>query len=105
MSWRNTRAYRIWRARVVMRDKRCIICGSIQKRTAHHIFDASHHPDLRFEVSNGIVLCERHHISLHTDYKKNYRWKTTLDDLLNFVEVLQLGSELGTGEWNKQRAV
>ena len=98
-NWRNTKAYRIWRARVVRRDVRCQICGSLQNRVAHHIFDASHHPDKRFDVTNGIVLCADHHVTLHTDYKKNYRYKTTMDDLFNYIEVLKLGERLGTSEW------
>ena len=34
--WRKTRDYRQWRAAVIRRDSRCVICGSLQNRQAHH---------------------------------------------------------------------
>lgn len=87
MSWRNTRDYRIWRAIVIRRDNVCQCCGDRSRRQAHHIEDGSHNPDLRFEPSNGIVLCYDCHRNLHTNYKKSYRYKTTRNDLENFVEI------------------
>ena len=50
MYWRYTREYRIWRAKVIRRDKRCVICGSIKNRQAHHLNHGSYFPDERFDV-------------------------------------------------------
>jgi len=47
---------------------------------AHHINDASNHPDLKFVVSNGVCLCKKHHVWLHILYKQGYRKKTTNKD-------------------------
>jgi hypothetical protein len=61
---RNDSAYREWRHLVWSRDKfKCKIankdcCGRIE---AHHILIWSEHPDLRYEVNNGITLCHFHH--------------------------------------------
>ena len=87
-SWRNTRDYRLWRAKVIRRDKRCVICDSLRYRQAHHLEDGSHNPDLRFVVSNGITLCRKCHTVFHTDYKKSFRYKTTKDDFDNFLRIV-----------------
>jgi hypothetical protein len=47
---------------------------------AHHIEDASNHPDIRFSVKNGKCLCRKHHTWLHILYKQGYRKKTTKKD-------------------------
>lgn len=62
----DTPEYREWRSKVYMRDFwRCQVCGSKLKINSHHIFESIKYPDIRYEVSNGIVLCEKHHIQLH----------------------------------------
>lgn len=83
-SWRNTREYRIWRAKVIRRDKRCVICGSIKERVAHHLDHASYFPDERFDVNNGVCLCNECHIQFHNNFKRNYRVKCTKYDFENF---------------------
>lgn len=85
--WRKTWAYRMWRASVIRRDKRCVICDSIKNRQAHHMEDASHNEDLRFKVSNGVTLCRGCHTAFHTMYKKSFRCKCTQDDFMNFLDL------------------
>lgn len=55
--------YRNWRRTVFERDKfTCQQCfkrgGDIQ---AHHVKSFSEYPDLRFDVRNGVTLCEKCH--------------------------------------------
>lgn len=78
------RNHRLWRIAVIRRDVRCIICGSIKDREAHHLEDASHNPDLSLSVSNGVVLCRKHHTMFHTDYKLNFQEKCTSKEFDNF---------------------
>ena len=87
-SWRRTKEYRRWKVAVVRRDKRCVLCGTIHHRHAHHIQDGSNHPELRFDTNNGITLCRECHKQLHCNYKKSYRQKCTMDDWMNFVELV-----------------
>lgn len=59
----STPEYKTWRAAVFKRDKRtCKMCGakrvSIQ---AHHIKRWADHPYLRYDVNNGITLCNKCH--------------------------------------------
>jgi len=88
-SWRNSREYRMWRAKVIRRDKRCQLCNSIKGRQAHHLNSASYFPDERFIEDNGICLCKSCHSMFHVSYKKSYRQKCTKADFANFLELLQ----------------
>jgi len=87
-SWRRTRDYRVWRIKVIRRDKVCQICGSLKGRQAHHMNSASYFPDDRFDVENGICLCGSCHSMFHNSYKRSYRQKCTKADFANFLELL-----------------
>jgi len=50
--------YKKWESAVFKRDNyQCQICKKKEKLTAHHIKPFAFFPDLRFEVSNGKILC------------------------------------------------
>ena len=56
--------YDIWRIEVYKRDKfKCMIgdedCNG--KIEAHHILGWAEHPKLRYNINNGITLCQFHH--------------------------------------------
>jgi len=92
-SWRKTAEYRKWRAIVIRRDKRCVACNSIKERQAHHINDATHHPDLRFDIDNGITMCKQCHTQFHTNFKKSFRAKCTKYDFDNFMALIKYFKE------------
>ena len=61
---RNDSAYKEWRMKVWMRDVfKCRIvnqdCNG--RLEAHHILGWSLYPELRYNVNNGITLCQFHH--------------------------------------------
>jgi len=88
MDWRKTREYRIWRAAVIRRDKRCVVCNSIKGRVAHHINHASYFKEQRFDASNGVCLCSKCHIDFHTNFKRSTREKCTRYDFDNFMMLI-----------------
>lgn len=65
---RNSQEYKQWRKKVFERDDyTCRVCnkkngqGKAVYLEAHHIRDFANHQELRFEVSNGLTLCEDCH--------------------------------------------
>lgn len=62
--------FRLWREKVYTRDdytcKKCGIRGG--KLHPHHIENFAYHIDKRYEVSNGITLCEKCHREFHKLY-------------------------------------
>lgn len=61
-------AYKRWRYDVFVRDHfTCQKCGDARggNLRAHHIKGFANHPDLRFEISNGITLCDSCHNTHH----------------------------------------
>lgn len=72
--WRDKEyGIRIWSIKVQQRDGykcRRKGCGSSHKLHAHHIFNQADHPDLRYEVWNGVTLCQSCHITFHKIYGK-----------------------------------
>lgn len=63
--------YIAWRTAVLERDGYiCQQCGRQCKKrerglAAHHIKPYAEYPDLRYELTNGLTLCRRCHMSLH----------------------------------------
>lgn len=71
--WRRFREYRKWRNDVLNRDERtCKLCGSNKRLVAHHIIEAQDDMSLKYEVSNGITLCQICHIEIHVNGSHNY---------------------------------
>lgn len=64
---RRSAEYQQWRSSVFVRDNfTCSACGSRGvKLNAHHIKRYCDYPDLRFDVDNGVTLCEECHKKLH----------------------------------------
>jgi len=62
--------YKRWRIRIFERDGfKCQGCGLVGGYlTAHHIKSFAHYPKLRYELDNGITLCEECH-KLTDNYK------------------------------------
>ncbi len=63
-----------WANAIKKRDKyTCQDCFSTEDLAAHHIKSWNTHPDLRFELENGITLCRSCHARLHGKEKCNLK--------------------------------
>lgn len=70
---RRTSAYNNWRKQVWLRDNfKCKIenldCKG--RLETHHILSWSEHPELRYEINNGITLCHAHHPRKRAEEKR-----------------------------------
>lgn len=70
---RNNYTYRKWRRGVIDRDKRCMVCGTKDNLQAHHIKSFAQFPLLRFDLKNGITMCELCHRNHHRKERENGR--------------------------------
>jgi hypothetical protein len=64
---RNVCEYKEWRSAVYRRDRfTCRKCGKPGPRLhAHHILAWHDHTESRYDIDNGVTLCERCHRDLH----------------------------------------
>lgn len=70
---RNNYKYRKWRSDVLERDGKCVECGCTENLVAHHIKEFALYPLLRFELDNGITLCDECHKRLHKEARECQR--------------------------------
>lgn len=86
---RATGEYRDWRNAVFAKD--CYTCQKCGARNgegaeitinAHHINNWGDYPDKRYDVSNGITLCEKCHREFHSIYGKKNNNEEQIYDFL-----------------------
>ena len=76
--------YYTWRKQVCVKYKnKCYICQA-KGSHAHHLASYAKFPELRFELSNGVLLCKACHIEFHSTYGRH---KFTPNDFYTFVET------------------
>lgn len=89
---RATFEYRDWRRAVFCKDlytcqkcgyKNGVGVGFVVELNAHHISNWRDYPELRYEVSNGITLCEKCHNKFHNIYGKRYNNPEQMQEFLS----------------------
>lgn len=69
---RNSSRYKEWRKAVFERDGfHCVKCGTKKDLQAHHIKPWKNNKALRYEVSNGVLLCRKCHLKEHKGCWRN----------------------------------
>jgi DNA-directed RNA polymerase subunit RPC12/RpoP len=76
---RATHDYDVWRRTVFARDGyTCVRCGrkngdgSRVELHAHHIKNWTDYPDERYDIENGVTLCDKCHYQFHSAYGKRH---------------------------------
>jgi 5-methylcytosine-specific restriction endonuclease McrA len=55
-----------WSREVRMQyDYHCVYCNASRHLSAHHIFQKSKYKGLKYNLNNGILLCNKCHVELH----------------------------------------
>lgn len=86
---RHSADYRDWRNMVFIRDSyKCQICGvNNNNLKAHHLDGFSVAPNGRFDIVNGVTLCNDHHIQFHKKYGFGGNTKEQFDEFSSITEV------------------
>lgn len=62
--------YKMWREAVLeLKGKKCEICQKPNRLHIHHIKSYYEFPELKFEITNGQVLCISCHMKIHRNMK------------------------------------
>ena len=78
---RQSPEYRAWRNAVLKRDGyMCVWCRSTKNLEVDHVYPFAYFPELRFEITNGRVLCKSCH-ELTPTY--GYKAKTFTQQIIN----------------------
>lgn len=65
---RGCKKYETWRTKVIERDLfKCQKCSSTERIQAHHIKSWNNFSEIRFDITNGITLCNSCHAKLHNN--------------------------------------
>jgi hypothetical protein len=96
---RNSKEYGNWRNSVFERDRyTCQCCGKIGgKLNAHHIENFAEHLELRFDLNNGITLCDQCHDtrydgSFHNIYGTRHNTKEQLIEYIQYKRVIAVNN-------------
>jgi len=77
-----------WRKKVRDRDVVCQITGKKTKCLVHHLEGYMQRPDLRYDVSNGVLILEEMHKKFHIEFGTR---SFTKEDFLKFKEANKNG--------------
>jgi hypothetical protein len=92
---RGSPEYIEWRTKIFKSAGfKCSICG-IKERTnvVHHLDGFNKFPEKRYNLDNGVVLCDKHHMSFHLNFGFGNNTKEQFDEfLLNIKEGEPCGS-------------
>lgn len=81
--------YSTWRNSVFSRDMYTCQCCGIKNHVglnshvvlnAHHINNWNDYPDLRYDINNGITLCNQCHILFHSEFGKKFNTYNQLNE-------------------------
>jgi 5-methylcytosine-specific restriction endonuclease McrA len=89
---RQSKEYKTWKEQVFERDGyMCMACGDSRggNLQAHHILNFNQYPELRFDVDNGITLCnECHNPSIQGSFHNIFGVQNnTMEELNKFIEL------------------
>ena len=91
---RNSDKYHLWRKQIFERDNyTCKLCDDNKggNLNSHHIHKFSEYPNERFDINNGITLCENCH---ELTFGKEEEWIETFLMIQNEGEIIESSSRI-----------
>lgn len=71
-----------WMRAIKKRDKFCLICGTNKNLKAHHLESFDINVKKRYDLDNGIVLCNKHHEEFHKKYGYGKNTKKQFEEFI-----------------------
>ncbi len=80
---------REWRTEIFERDSyKCQVCQQLGNQlVAHHLNGWDKHPNQRFDVNNGITLCQKCHKEFHLVYGNRKNTKIQFEDWVKALTI------------------
>lgn len=75
-----------WREKVYKRDNyTCVTCGDDEGRNlnAHHLYSHNKYKDKRYDINNGVTLCETCHKAFHDKYGYGNNTREQFNEFMN----------------------
>lgn len=82
-----------WGRRIRRRDKECVVCGTTEITTSHHLYSVRHKPELCLDDRNGVVLCTQHHEEFHCQFMGHVHAYTSPGDFYAYLQQVHGWSE------------
>lgn len=84
--------YKDWRIGIFIKyENKCVVCGNKTKKdnkiVAHHLNSWNNHKDERFDINNGVAICEKHHIEFHSKYGYGDNTKEQFKEYLSTYKI------------------
>ena len=96
---RDTNENIIWRKAVYERDGyTCQVCGADKggDLVAHHLDSYTDFPDKRYDVANGVTLCESCHKRFHHKYTYHHNTREQFEEWLGHDNTEVIGESKGS---------
>jgi 5-methylcytosine-specific restriction endonuclease McrA len=79
-----------WAKKVKERDRfQCQICGATSVYlNSHHLFSYAEYEDLRYDVNNGVTLCQYHHEKFHEIFTNINNTKSQFEEYKKTCRIL-----------------
>ena len=80
--------FRKWRKQVFERDKyTCIVCSNKKSPfNAHHLNGYHWFEEGRYDINNGVTLCQKCHIDFHKKYGRHHNTKEQFEEYLEHAQ-------------------
>ena len=78
---------RAWKASVKEHfGSHCFLCGSTENIHVHHVESFREHPELRYNVQNGVCLCKKCHFNYHILFLGGVHVPATKESFTRYME-------------------